>query len=151
MDGGLLVYYKPTLWAFGSDELITKNRYLLFYWKPLISWDETSILSRVQSTHIILTPSRLIQHIYIFFNLSMYYYFQRLWYFATSLEPIPKTDVQPNAMRTPLHDQWKVFISQHLIIGLTWKSDRYEMSHIMRKPVFTICKQQRHRSACAFT
>ena len=23
------------------------------------------------------------------------------------------------------------------------------MSHIMRKPVFAICKQQRHRSACA--
>ena len=23
------------------------------------------------------------------------------------------------------------------------------MSHIMRKPVYAICKQQRHRSACA--
>ena len=26
---------------------------------------------------------------------------------------------------------------------------RYNMSHVMRKPVYGICKQQRHRSTCA--
>ena len=26
---------------------------------------------------------------------------------------------------------------------------RKNMSHVMRKPVFAICEQQRHRSACA--
>ena len=25
-----------------------------------------------------------------------------------------------------------------------------ELSHVMRKPVYTICEEQRHRSACAY-
>ena len=31
----------------------------------------------------------------------------------------------------------------------TSKGSLFRMSHVMRKPVFAICKQQRHRSACA--
>ena len=31
-----------------------------------------------------------------------------------------------------------------------WTYSFVQMSHIMRKPVYAICKQQRHRSACTF-
>ena len=46
-----------------------------------------------------------------------------------------------------VHVWYVVWQGEGVICGMAW----YSMSHIMRKPVYAICEQQRRRSACAST
>ena len=57
-----------------------------------------------------------------------------------------------NLLPPPEEEKTQQFETQYMLELLVYLPLYYlKMSHLMRKPVYAICEQQRHRSACAST